>query len=133
MTLSKPLAALIIPAVLGACATLMPAQNESVTRGATIFAAECAACHGATGDGAGAASLGLGMTPPDLTGLRTRNDGVFPRAFVQRFVLGQLEKEDTDATMPAFGTVGLEHAQSEGEVTASDMVALLDYLETLQK
>ena len=43
------------------------------------------------------------------------------------------EKEDPDAAMPTFGTVGLEHAQSKGEVTASDMVALLDYLETLQK
>jgi mono/diheme cytochrome c family protein len=133
MTLPKYLSALLIPAALGACATLMPAPSESVTRGATIYAAECAACHGAAGDGAGAASLGLGMAPPDLTGLTARNDGVFPRAFVQRFVLGQVEKEDPDAAMPTFGTVGLEHAKSAGEVTASDMMALLDYLETLQK
>jgi hypothetical protein len=48
-------------------------------------------------------------------------------------VLGQVEKEDPEAAMPDFGTVGLEHAKSAGEVTASDMVALLDYLETLQQ
>lgn len=132
MTISKSLTALLIPVLLGACATLLPAQNESVARGATIFAAECAACHGRDGDGAGAESLGLGAPAPDLTSLTAQNDGAFPRAFVQRFVLGTLEKEDPDAAMPDFGTVGLEHASSKGQVTPSDMVALLDYLETLQ-
>ncbi len=131
-------------ATLGACSTgSMPAQSSgpalnlaSVERGETIFAKECSACHGPAGDGAGAASLGLGMTPPDITGLTTRNDGAFPRAFVQRFVLGQIEKEDPDAAMPEFGTVGLEHAAKKGtpagEISAEDMIALLDYLETIQ-
>lgn len=132
-------------AALGACASdWTPAQSSgralnlaSVERGETIFAKECAACHGSAGDGAGAASLGLGMTPPDITGLTARNDGAFPRAFVQRFVLGQIEKEDPDAAMPEFGTVGLEHAAKPGtpagEVSAEDMNALLDYIETIQK
>lgn len=131
--------------VLGACSDgLVPAPSSdaaltlaSVTRGQTIFAQECAACHGTNGDGAGTASLGLGMAPPDLTGLTARNDGAFPRAFVQRFVLGTIEKEDPDAAMPEFGTVGLEHAALKGakagEVSDQDMIALLDYLETLQK
>lgn len=141
-TLLIPLACI---ATLGACsAGLMPAKSPvptlnlaSVERGQVIFAKECSACHGANADGAGAASLGLGMTPPDLTELTTRNDGTFPRAFVQRFVLGKIEKEDPDAAMPEFGTVGLEHAalkgSKAGEVSATDMNALLDYLQTLQK
>lgn len=132
-------------AALSACSTdWMPSKSSqpslnlaSVERGQTIFAKECSACHGTSGDGAGAASLGLGMTPPDLTGLTARNDGAFPRAFVQRFVLGQIEKEDPDAAMPEFGTVGLEHAALKGakagEVSSQDMIALLDYLETIQK
>ncbi|WP_298857438.1 cytochrome c [uncultured Sulfitobacter sp.] len=137
MTLLKPLVPLACMAILGACATALTPDKSSVTRGKTIFAKECSACHGANGDGAGSASLGLGMTPPDLTGLTARNDGAFPRAFVQRFVLGQIEKEDPDAAMPEFGTVGLQHAAKDGapagEVTAEDMIALLDYIETIQK
>ena len=137
-----PLACIV---ALGACTTgFMPAKTSqptfnlaSVERGQTIFAKECSACQGASGDGAGTASLGLGMTPPDLTGLTTRNDGAFPRAFIQRFVLGQIEKEDPDAAMPEFGTGGLEHAalkgSKAGEVSSQDMIALLDYLETIQK
>lgn len=137
-----PLACL---AALGACSTdWMPAKSSqtalnlaSVERGQTIFAKECSACHGASGDGAGTASLGLGMTPPDLTGLTARNDGAFPRAFVQRFVLGKIEKEDPDAAMPEFGKVGLEHAARKGtpagEVSSEDMIALLDYMETIQQ
>lgn len=142
---TKRLIPLICIASLSACsAGWMPTKPASsalnlasVERGQTIFAKECSVCHGAAGDGAGTASLGLGMTPPDLTGLTTRNDGAFPRAFVQRFVLGKIEKEDPDAAMPEFGTVGLEHAALKGtpagEVTSQDMIALLDYLETIQK
>jgi mono/diheme cytochrome c family protein len=76
------LASLACAATLGACAQTLLPDTSSVTRGQSIYASECAACHGAGGDGAGAASLGLGMAPPDITGLRARNDGVFPRAFV---------------------------------------------------
>lgn len=141
----KLLISLACIATVGACSTgLMPAKSTtpalnlaSVERGQVIFAKECSACHGANADGAGTASLGLGMTPPDLTGLTARNDGTFPRAFVQRFVLGKIEKEDPDAAMPEFGTVGLEHAALKGsvagEVSAEDMTALLDYLQTVQR
>lgn len=132
-------------AALSACTTgLLPTNSSptvltlaSIERGQTIFAKECSACHGVTGNGSGPASLSLAVMPPDLTGLTTRNDGAFPRAFVQRFVLGKIEKEDPDAPMPDFGTVGLEHAALKGakagEVSSEDMIALLDYLETIQK
>ncbi|MCX7566304.1 cytochrome c [Sulfitobacter sp. F26169L] len=137
MTIIKPLAPFFGIALLGACvAGLMP-QNASVQRGKVIYAKECSHCHSPTGDGAGAASLGLGVAPPDVTGLTARNDGVFPREFVHRFVLGTLEKEDPDAAMPEFGKVGLQHASADGtpagEVSTADMIALLDYVETIQK
>lgn len=133
MTFPKFFAPATALALLGACATIPAANTGSVQRGGVIFAKECSQCHGRAGDGAGPASLGLGIAAPDLTTLTARNDGIFPHAFVQRFVLGKLEKEDPDAAMPDFGTVGLEHANSAGEVTSGDMIALLDYLETIQK
>jgi len=122
--------------VLAGCAQTIGLDTASVTRGKAVYLAECSQCHGANGMGGGEASLGLGAPPPRLAGLTARNDGVFPRTFVQRFVLGKIEKEDPDAAMPDFGTVGLAHMQKAGnetQVSAEDMVALLDYLETLQK
>jgi len=137
MTSAHPLIALCYAGLIGGCGTLLAPASASVQRGQVIFAKECSVCHGRAGDGAGSASLGLGAPPPDLTGLTARNDGVFPRAFVQRFVLGQIEKEHPDAAMPEFGTVGLAHVYPDGsragEVSGADMAALLDYIESLQK
>ncbi len=124
-------------ALLSACSQTTIDQRNAVTRGQVIYAKECSQCHGASGDGAGAASLGLGVAPPDLTGLSARNDGAYPREFVRRFVLGLLEKEDPDAAMPEFAKVGLGHVYpdggADGEVLEADFADLIDYLETIQK
>ena len=106
-------------------------------RGQVIYAKECAQCHGAAGAGAGPASLGMGVPAPDLTGLSQRNDGYFPREFVRRFVMGLLEKDDPDAAMPDFASVGLRHVYPEGgadgEVLEADFEDLLDYLASIQR
>lgn len=131
-------------AVASVCAVLMSGCTEGIAddlnpanRGREIYVKECAQCHGLSGEGAGAASLGLGGPPPDLTGLRARNDGYFPREFVRRFVLGSLEKDDPDAAMPEFGKVGLRHVYPKGgegaETLQEDIGLLLDYLETIQQ
>ena len=131
-------------ALLGAlapgCVQTPPATGEpraSVTRGAAIYARECAACHGGMAEGAGTASLGLGLPAPDLSGLASRNDGQFPREFTRRFVLGLLEKEDPDAAMPSFGETGLHHLDPATPVDAARLARelddLLDYLETVQR
>ena len=131
-----------LAAVSGASAFLLLgctfalSQDATVARGKVIYDKECAACHGPTGEGGGAASLGLGLPPPDLVGLTGRNDGYFPREFVRRFILGLLEKEP-GAAMPDFATVGLAHVYpnggADGELLAADVEALLDYLESLQE
>ena len=129
--------ATLCAALLLGCNGGIPDARADVESGRAIYAKECAQCHGINGDGAGAASLGLGVVPPDLVGLTGRNDGVFPREFVRRFVLGLLEKEDPDAAMPKFGTVGLQHVYPDGgagaEVLHTDIASLLDYLETIQQ
>lgn len=122
---------------LAACQIASPAAGDAEKRGMTIYAKECAQCHGPAGAGAGSASLGLGVPAPDLAGLRQRNDGVFPREFVRRFVMGLVEREDPDAAMPDFASVGLQHVYPEGgadgEVLESDFEDLLDYLASIQR
>lgn len=123
--------------VLSACAQGSYDQRKAVQRGKAIYEKECAQCHGGAGEGAGPASLGIGVAPPDLTQLSIRNDGTFPREFVRRFVMGLVEKEDPDAAMPEFSKVGLRHVYpdggADGEVLEADFADLLDYLEAIQK
>lgn len=127
----------ICTALLSGCVGAGATGDASVERGQTVFANECVQCHGITAEGGGAASLGLGVAAPDLTGLTGRNDGYFPREFVRRFVLGSLEKDDPDAAMPKFGRVGMAHVSPNSgpgtELLDADIAALLDYLETIQR
>ena len=124
-------------ALLSACTEGSIAEPDNVREGQRVYAKECAACHGARGEGAGPASLGLDVVPPDLTGLQQRNDGYFPREFVRRFVMGRLEKDDPASPMPDFSSVGLRHVYPEGgadgEVLETDFANLLDYLEAIQE
>lgn len=137
MQVRSIIVASISAVVLSACTPAATEQRHAVKRGMSIYAKECSQCHGGSGEGAGSASLGLGIAPPDLTALSIRNDGAFPREFVRRFVMGLLEKDDPDAAMPDFKTVGLRHVYpnggADGEVLEADFEDLLDYLEQIQK
>jgi mono/diheme cytochrome c family protein len=112
-------------------------QRAAVKHGQGIYLKECSQCHGTSGEGAGPASLGLGVTPPNLTGLSAGNDGAFPAEFVRRYVLGLVAKTDPDAAMPEFSKVGLTHVYpnggADGEALEADFEDLLAYLETIQK
>src|SRR5689334_9348152 len=57
--------------------------------GAQLFRTYCASCHGTTGTGGGAAAVAMKVTPPDLTGIAARNNGVFPSERVRQIVLGK--------------------------------------------
>jgi mono/diheme cytochrome c family protein len=128
--------AIICAALLSACTEASSDALASSKRGQVVYAKECSQCHGALGQGAGPASLGLGVVAPDLTGLTQRNDGFFPREFVRRFVMGLLEKDDPDAAMPDFASVGLQHLYpnggADGERLEADFEDLLDYLNAIQ-
>lgn len=121
---------------LSACAPASSDNSDTRKRGQLVYAKECSQCHGTSGEGGGPASLGLGVAPPDLSGLKQRNDGHFPREFVARFVMGLLEKDDPSSPMPDFASVGLRHVYPEGgadgEVLEADLENLLDYLESIQ-
>ena len=101
-------------ALLAACSDGPSEDADRVREGQRVYAKECAACHGARGEGAGPMSLQLDVVPPNLAGLKQRNDGYFPREFVSRFVMGQLAKDDPASPMPDFSAVGLRHVYPNG-------------------
>lgn len=117
--------------------TANTATRDAVSRGQGIYTKECAQCHGAAGEGGGPASLGIGVVPPDLVGLSSRNGGTFPRDFVRQYVLGLTEENDSAGPMPDFARVGLRHVYpkggADGEVLETDFENLLDYLEAIQE
>lgn len=127
----------LVATLLCACTLPVLSSRSAVKRGQVVFAKECSQCHGTSGQGAGAASLGLGVAAPSLSGLTARNDGAFPREFVRRFVLGQIAKTDPDAAMPDFSTAGLSHVYpnggADGEVLEANFQDLLAYLEAIQE
>lgn len=126
----------ICAAVLSACTEGATTTHNTAKRGQMVYAKECSQCHGPRGEGAGVASVGLGVAPPDLTGLKQRNDGVFLRDFVRRFVMGVPKNDDRNSVMPEFASVGLRHVYpnggADGEVLEADFDDLLDYLEAIQ-
>lgn len=117
---------------------LMGATDTANTarRGQGVYAKECARCHGSRGQGSADAASALGFAAPDLTTLKQRNDGAFPRDTVRRFVMGLPINNDRLAPMPKFASVGLRHVYpdggADGEVLEADFEDLLDYLESIQ-
>ena len=106
--------------------------------GAKLFAAECAGCHGADAMGDGTLASGLPVPPPDLTGIAARNGGVFPRDYVMSIIDGLDRGAHFSAAMPEFGAgdMGpLVMTDEDGNPVPvpADLLALADYLETLQR
>lgn len=58
-----------VPAPYANLSNPLPRTNATVERGAKVYAANCAACHGSTGRGDGPAGRGLSPRPGDLAWL----------------------------------------------------------------
>lgn len=124
-------------ALIGALALAACAPRVDVGRAA--YAEHCAGCHGVTGQGDGTVA---GLVPggvPDLTGLSERAGGNFPRAAVIASVDRISLKHERIVAMPDFGTllegprVGYYVPRGEWTKTSATVVAIADYLETLQR
>jgi mono/diheme cytochrome c family protein len=103
------------------------AQTEDMSR--TDYQAFCSSCHGATGQGDGPLAASMRTKPADLTQVKTKNDGVFPKDRIMKLVTDGHES----AGMPAWGQVFAKSQQSVGPDAARLRVeALVQYLETLQ-
>ncbi len=134
----KPLVIILAAAALAGCVAEPEDDRTDVLQGQTLFMAQCAACHGDDGRGAGAASLGLGAPPPSLTTLSARNDGVFPRDYVMTMIDGLTRQGHPDIAMPEFGAQDmgpLVQVEEDGISTPvpADLLALANYLEAIQE
>ena len=99
--------------------------------GAQLFRTYCASCHGTTGTGGGAAAIAMKVTPPDLTRIAARNNGVFPSERVSQVVLGKGVAAHGERNMPVWGDV---FARKISNVDPKAMVdALVRYLDGLQR
>ncbi len=102
-------------------------------RGADLYAAYCASCHGKDAKGGGPAAAALNVRPADLTTLARSNHGIFPRTRVYQIIIrgGSIAahgSKDMPMWGPAFRSLtGQSETEAERRVRK-----LVDYLETLQ-
>ena len=129
-----PLICLGLAGTLLACTEVsMPEPDE----GQQLFAANCAQCHGPTGQGDGPWASSFSPKPTDLTKL-TR-DGVFPRARVLSVIDGYDRTGLPGKDMPEFGlllegdTVPIDVGDGVLTPTPRPLAALMAYLESIQE
>ncbi len=107
--------------------------------GAETFAKYCVVCHGPTGVGDGEFADVLKVKPADLTTLAAKNNGEFPYLGTLRTIDGRTMVRGHAGMMPVWGDVlKNEIGDTAGPYGAellirAQMVALVDYIETLQK
>jgi mono/diheme cytochrome c family protein len=104
----------------------------------------CIMCHGATGRGNGWLAENLTQPVPSLTQLKKKNGGVFPVEQVRQVIDGRTPvKLHGPRHMPIWGNVYFQRAQRElgpgnsayddDEVVQAKILALIDYISTLQE
>ena len=105
------------------------------------FRMYCAECHGEDGRGDGPKSFGLSAPSPNLTKLKARNGGEFPRELLARVIDG---REDIalhgGREMPVWGQwFKMEAAEDLGGTEGDDesikrrVNNLIDFIESLQE
>lgn len=113
-------------------------NDRDVTRGAALYAANCAVCHG--GDlrgGGGAGVVGLGQTPADLTMLARNSQGEFPTAHVLTLLQDYAAGTQVRRRMRPFSDLTSEESirlrvDGDRRRVPEPQAALLAYLEAAQ-
>jgi mono/diheme cytochrome c family protein len=105
-------------------------------KGADLFRAHCAACHGSEGKGDGPAGLALKKKVPDLTLLAKNNKGQFPSAYVRRTITGEGVVEWAislgSREMPIWGPI-FHQIESDLDWGNVRLVNLTKYVESIQQ
>lgn len=131
-------AALALTTLLGACqeTNVMPGPQD----GRALFMENCAVCHGADAKGNGEMARAMAKPPKDLTLIEVRNGDNFPRAKIMSIIDGYARsKTMTGPDMPEFGAllegdlVPFDSGDGIQTPTPRKLVALLEYLETIQQ
>ena len=105
--------------------------------GQVLYQHHCASCHGTDGKGAGPAASALAKTPADLTQIRAKRGGTFPTLDIAGIIDGRREvAAHGSRAMPVWGErygTGQEPGPMREEQIDGNLLALVEYLETLQK
>lgn len=133
--------ALMTTALLcGVAAAQVTAPPRTNDFGKREFEANCASCHGVSGKGNGPLQELLRRSPPDLTLLAQKNQGVFPMNRLYEVIDGEGVAAHGSRDMPVWG---LEYRIRDAEYYAdtpydaqalvrSRILALLEYINRLQ-
>ena len=111
-------------------------SNHRLISAAADYQLHCASCHGAMARGDGPVAAALISTPPDLTTLRKRNEGVYPRDRVAFIIDGRGDiLAHGPREMPVWGQFfGHDDYGNPTPKAARERIeALTDYIEGLQR
>ncbi len=123
--------------LLAACAPTLDDQ-VTATRGAQVFAENCAACHGTNARGSSDLPTATGDAP-DLTLIAQRNGGTFPEIETMATIYGPAYHQSRGTIMPEFGAddlgplVVVELEDGIGTPIPADLIALSEYLQSVQR
>lgn len=103
--------------------------------GAALFATNCAACHGADGEGGGPVASVMSITVPNLRTIAARN-GSFRADDVASFIDGRTPRAAHGGrTMPVWGDLlntGDAPPAEEESLVRARIAALVSFIERLQ-
>jgi mono/diheme cytochrome c family protein len=119
-------------------------STSAIELGRREFESHCATCHGMDATGSGPMRPFLARVPADLTNLKQRYGGTFPRSTIADLIDGRgLEAPGSHGTreMPIWGAVYREQSEAQTRGTPfpaewsvrGRIIALVDYLQTLQR
>jgi mono/diheme cytochrome c family protein len=115
---------------------LPPQQQYPIEslKGAALYAAYCASCHGRDGRGNGPTAAALKVAPPDLTTLSLRYGGKFPRDRVEKVILGENQEALAHGSreMPVWGPI-FGQIEWDQDLRGVRVRSLSDYLESIQQ
>ena len=120
------------------------ALAQDAALGKTEFDANCAVCHGTSGQGDGPFAQFIKTEVPDLTGLAAANGGTFPAERVTEIVDGRAEVDaHGPRDMPIWGSEynrqaveyyhEVRRVQDPASIVRSRIESLVAHIETLQK
>lgn len=131
---------LIAAMALGASAVF--AQQQASDPGKSEFTENCASCHGVDGKGNGILGNLLQRSPPDLTQLAKKNQGVLPINRLYEVIDGAGVPSHGSREMPVWGwEYRVEQAQAlreargrydEPAVVRARILTLLEYISRIQ-
>lgn len=105
--------------------------------GKQYYETNCASCHGVTAAGGGPAARSLKVAPPDLRYISARRGGEFDVDQLSQFIDGRLlPGAHGSRAMPIWGSAFSGESgggETGDEISRGRIVALLEYLRTLQR